>query len=120
MSPEQIIDCCLKYKYSYIDYPFGISPVCIKIKADRFTPIFAQIYQDKITLKCNPEEGLFFRNLYPDTVTRGYYCPPVQQPYWNTIKLNGRISDNEIKMMIEHSYNEVLKKLPKYIQRKYF
>lgn len=120
MTSEQIINHCLEYKYSYIDYPFGISPVCIKIKADHFTPIFAQIYQDKITLKCNPEQGLFFRNIYPDTVIRGYYCPPVQQPYWNTIKLNGIVSDNELKMMLEQSYNEVITKLPKYIQKKFF
>ena len=120
MTPEEIINYCLEYEFSYIDYPFGIIPACIKIKAEHFTPIFAQIYKDKITLKCNRDQGQFFRTLYPDTVTRGYYCPPVQQPYWNTIRLNGIVSDNELKMMIEHSYNEVIKKLPKYIKKKYF
>jgi predicted DNA-binding protein (MmcQ/YjbR family) len=120
MTAEQIIDYCLKYELSYVDYPFGLSPVCIKIKTERHTPIFAQVYKDKITLKCNPEQGLFFRNLYPNTITRGYYCPPVQQPYWNTIRLDGTISDKELKMMIYNSYCEVVKKLPKYIQKKYF
>ena len=51
--------------------------------------IFAQLYPYehdlKITLKCTVESGQMFRMLFPEQVKRGYHCPPVQQPYWNTV-----------------------------------
>ncbi len=35
----------------------------------------------------NPNAADFYRRMYPGVVVRGYHCPPVQQPYWNTIEL---------------------------------
>ena len=61
--------------------------------------------------------GEFYRQLYPGVVVRGYHCPPVQQPYFNTFPLDGQVPDDMIAEMIEHSYQTVVGKLPKYIQR---
>ena len=46
---------------------------------------------------------------YPKKVVRGYHCPPVQQPYWNTIFLND-FPDEEFKraiIAIIHRYDDV-------------
>ncbi len=40
MNSEQLINYCLTKKYSYIDFPFGEQPVCIKVNGK----IFAEIY----------------------------------------------------------------------------
>ena len=61
--------------------------------------------------------GDFYRQLYPETVVRGYHCPPVQQPFWNTVYLNGVVLDDELKRMIDHAYDAVIAKLPKKIQK---
>lgn len=45
-------------------------------------------YDYKVTLKCTADAGSFYRTVYPGKVVRGYHCPPVQQPYWNTIYLD--------------------------------
>lgn len=68
-------------------YPFGDIPICYKLEGK----IFAQIYPNqedfKITLKCTADAGQFYRQVYSGVVVRGYHCPPVQQPYWNTVYL---------------------------------
>lgn len=78
--------------------------------------IFAQLYpykhDFKITLKCTADAGQFYRAVYPGKVVRGYHCPPVQQPYWNTIYLDD-FPDNELLNMIDLAYDTVLSKLSK-------
>ena len=39
--------------------------------------------------------------------------------YWNTVFVNDEISEDLLKKMIKHSYDEVVKKLPKSEQSKY-
>jgi len=83
--------------------------------------IFAQIFFLKgipvVTLNCDMMTGEFYRRVYPEAVTRGYHCPPVQQPYFNTINLEKDVTDGELLKMIDHSYNYVVSKLPKKIQQ---
>jgi predicted DNA-binding protein (MmcQ/YjbR family) len=121
INPDEIITYCLSKPFSYVDYPFGYIPVCLRIRAGSKTPIFAQLYpaeeDRKITLKCGPESAIYYRQLYPGTVVRGYYCPPSQQPYWNTVYLYGGVPDDELKQMIDMSYDIAIAKLPKYIKK---
>jgi len=116
MTVEEIIQYCLMKNGSYIDFPFGAIPICIKVS----NRLFAQIYPDlddyKITLNCNVMMGEIYRNLYPNIVVRGYHCPPIQQPHFNTIHLNNKISDAKLKEMIDHSYFTVVGKLPKKVR----
>ena len=94
---------CLRKPFAEETYPFGEWPICYKVKGK----IFAQVYPDKITLKCTAFSGEAFRNAYPGIVVRGYHCPPVQQPYWNTINL-ARFPGEELPMMIDHAYETVV------------
>ena len=104
---------CLQKPHAEETYPFGEWPVCYKVAGK----IFAQIYPDKITLKCTAFSGEAFRQAYPGIVVRGYHCPPVQQPYWNTINL-ARFPEEQLPMMIDHAYETVVAQLPKKIQKK--
>ena len=103
-----ITDYCLSKPGSYEDRPFGEWPVCYKVCGK----IFAQVYPDKVTLKCTAFSGEAFRQAYPGVVVRGYHCPPVQQPYWNTIDL-ARFPVEELPCMIDHAYETVVAKLTK-------
>lgn len=69
------------------------------------------------TFNCDRLTGEFYRQQYPDIVVRGYHCPPVQQPYFNTLPMDNTLSDDVIAEMIEHSYAYVVSKLPKYVQK---
>jgi predicted DNA-binding protein (MmcQ/YjbR family) len=116
MSLEEIKRYCKSKFKAYEDYPFGDVPICYKLN----NKIFAQIYpypEDfKITLKCTMDSGQFYRMVYPDKVVRGYHCPPVQQPYWNTIYLDD-FPDDELLNMIDHAYDTVLKSFSKKAQK---
>ena len=49
-------------------------------------------------------------------VVRGYHCPPVQQPYWNTIYLDD-FPDGELLNMIDHAYETVFNGFSKKVQK---
>ena len=112
MNTEQIKSYCRSKPRTLEDRPFGEWPVCYKVGGK----IFAQVYPDKITLKCTAFSGQAFRNAYPGVVVRGYHCPPVQQPYWNTIDL-ARFPEAQLPMMIDHAFDTVVAGLPKRVQR---
>lgn len=122
MTMQTIIDYCLAKNGAYLDYPFGLDVTVIKVKgkAQEKGRIFAQLFhlkgQDSATLNCDMMEGQFYRDLFPNVVVRGYHCPPIQQPYFNTFPLDGSVPNETIIEMIERSYKTVVAKLPKYIQ----
>lgn len=64
-----------------------------------------------ITLKNLPEKNEELRELYPDVIIPGYYA---DKKHWNSIKLNSdAVADEEIKKMIDRSYELVYQKLTK-------
>ena len=112
MNIEEIKDYCLSKPCAVETYPFGEVPVCYKVNGK----IFSQLYPDKITLKCTAFSGQMFRQAYPGVVVRGYHCPPVQQPYWNTIDL-AHFPGEALPMMIDHAYETVVASFSKKVQR---
>ncbi len=122
MTQNEIINYCLLKPGAFIDYPFGPDSTIIKVKSTHSAArIFAQIFtlrdEEKATFNCDMMMGEFFRSLYSGDVTRGYHCPPIQQPYFNTVTLNGNVPDDELIHMIDHAYSVVVAKLPKKYQR---
>jgi predicted DNA-binding protein (MmcQ/YjbR family) len=122
MTHTEIIEYCLKKSGAYLDYPFDpIMPV-VKVKAPSREKgrIFAQPFmlrgEPKVTLNCTPASADFYRSIFPGSVVRGRHCPPVQQPHFNTVNLDGSVPDEEILRMIDHAYDTVVGKFPKYIQ----
>lgn len=118
MTLSEIEIYCLQKPGAFVDYPFGPDSTIIKVKsANGQGRIFAQLFMlkgvSKVTLNCDRMAGELFRAVYPDTVTRGYHCPPVQQPYFNTVTLDGTVADDVLKDMIDHAYKVVVAKLPK-------
>lgn len=110
---NQIISYCEKKPGAYEARPFGEYPICFKVMGK----IFAQINpkQDffKITLKCEPEKAELYRQMYSGVVVRGYHCPPVQQPHWNTIDLDLFEDMTMLYQMIDEAYETLLHKMTK-------
>jgi len=123
MTHKEIIDYCLKKPGAYVDFPF--EPWCptvrVKAPSQEKGPIFANPLtlkgELKVSLSCTPESAEVYRAIYPGTVVRGWHCPPVQQPHCNTVSLDGTVPDDVILRMIDHAYDVVVAKMPKYIQK---
>ena len=117
MTVNEIKQYCLGKHLSTEEYPFGEVPICYKLNGK----IFAQLYpfenDYKITLKCTADAGVFYRMAYPGKVVRGYHCPPVQQPYWNTVYLKD-FPEEELLNMIDLAYETVFHKFSRKEQRK--
>lgn len=118
MSGEELIAYCLDKKGAYKDFPFGKDCTVIKVEKKIFAQVFTLKGKPSATLNCDRMTGDFYRTLYKDIIVRGYHCPPVQQPYFNTFPLDGSVPDDLIKEMAEHSYSVVVGKMPKYVRKR--
>ena len=115
ISMETLTAYCLAKGSAYADYPFGPDPICIKVKGKIFAEIFTRLGDYKITLKCDPILADVYRRQFPGVVVRGYHCPPSQQPHRNTVWVE-KMEDSLLYHMIDHSYDLVVKSLPKSIR----
>ena len=125
MTHDEILAYCIAKPGAFLDYPFGPQVAVIKVKSQNSAArIFAQLFmlrgEAKATLNCDRETGEFYRTVFFGAVARGWHCPPVQQPYFNTVDLGGAVPDDVILGMIDHSYSVVVGKLPKKYQRELF
>ncbi len=113
INANELISHCLNKKGAAEFRPFGEIPIVIKVCGKIFTEIYPNIDNYKITLKCEPFLAELLRSKYAGTVIPGYHVPNSNKKYWNTILLNGNIDKEEILSMIDHSYEQVVKKLTK-------
>jgi predicted DNA-binding protein (MmcQ/YjbR family) len=110
MTFEEIKGYCLTKPGAYEDCPFGPFPICFKV----YNRIFLEWYpEEKITLRCEPMLADFYRQNFPGTVIAGYHCPDRQKPFKNTVYLNQTVTDQLIYDMLDHSYEEAVKRSKK-------
>ena len=64
---------------------------------------------ESTNLKCDPEQAEELRASYM-AVKAGYH---MNKKHWNTITFNQDMSDSEILQWVDHSYDLVVKSLPK-------
>lgn len=116
MTDMDIRAYCLSKREAEEYYPFGEEPACFRVRGKIFAELYPSLERHWVTLKCEPMRADFYRRQYPGVVVRGYHCPPVQQPYNNTVSYDW--IENEILLeMLDHAYARVVEGMPKYIQR---
>jgi predicted DNA-binding protein (MmcQ/YjbR family) len=106
---------CISKKEVEECFPFDETTLVFKVLGK----IFALLSLDEpvypsINLKCDPELAIDLRERY-SCVIPGYH---MNKKLWNTIILDGSVDSKTIKLWVDHSYDEVVKKLPKKIQEK--
>ncbi|MGZ3836775.1 MAG: MmcQ/YjbR family DNA-binding protein, partial [Mucilaginibacter sp.] len=67
---------------------------------------------NRFNAKCDPERAIELRERY-DEVQPGYH---MNKKHWNTIYTEGSLTRRQLSEMIDHSYDLVLKSLPKSIR----
>ncbi len=68
---------------------------------------------DLINVKCEPEHAVELRERF-NAVIPGYY---MNKKYWNSIKMDHSISDEQIKQWIINSYLIIVSKLTKKVRK---
>lgn len=116
MQYSELLNYCLSKTGAYIDHPFGPESDIIKIEGKIFAQLFILKGKETATFNCDRMTGDFYRQLFPGIIVRGYHCPAVQQPYFNSFPIDS-VPDELIFEMVDHSYATVVGKLPKYKQK---
>ena len=115
---------CLRKPGAYLDYPFTPFLPVVKVKAPsqrEGAHLRAAVFAARRAegdAQLHPASAAYYRETYPGAVTRGWHCPPVMQPHFNTVSLDGVVPDGEIYRMIDHAWETVIGKYPKYIRRR--
>ncbi|WP_042169740.1 MmcQ/YjbR family DNA-binding protein [Paenibacillus gorillae] len=91
------------------EYPFGPQPLVMKVGGK----MFAFFSKDSITLKCDPHIAENLREQYAD-VKPGYH---MNKKHWNTVMLEGTLTEEELQSMMDHSYELVVAALPKAVRQ---
>lgn len=107
MTIEEARAYCLEKAYTSEDMPFDETTLVIRVHGK----IFALLSLDEdasLNLKCDPEKAIELRERY-SAIVPGYH---MNKKLWNTIYLKEMSSHIIIKELIDHSFDEVVKKLP--------
>lgn len=97
---ESIRDYCISKDGVTESFPFDSITLVFKVSSK----IFLLIGVDNPTsfnVKCDPEKALALREQYTE-VQPGYH---MNKKHWNTVAINGRLTDKQLLEMIDHSYN---------------
>jgi predicted DNA-binding protein (MmcQ/YjbR family) len=95
----------IKLPEATLDYPFGPEAAVYRIDGK----IFAIAVEGRINLKCDPVHAQELRSVFTE-VSPGYH---MNKKHWNTVDLTGDLPKSEIHRQIDHSYDLIVKKLPK-------
>jgi predicted DNA-binding protein (MmcQ/YjbR family) len=109
MDLETFRQYCLGKLAATESTPFGEDVLVFKVGGKMFALAALDEVPPTVDLKCDPDLALDLRDRY-EQVAPGYH---MNKKHWNTVEIEGGIPDAELRKMIDHSYNLVIKKLPK-------
>ena len=112
MNIEEHRAYCLSFAGVTEEFPFDEEVLVFKVSGKIFSLTNVDSFIS-INLKCDPEEAIELRELY-SAILPGYH---MNKKHWNTVLMDGSLQDTKIRAMIRHSYDLVVRKLPKNIQR---
>jgi predicted DNA-binding protein (MmcQ/YjbR family) len=89
--------------------PFGPDVLVFKVGGKMFALAALDEVPATVNLKCDPDLALDLRDRY-EQIRPGYH---MNKKHWNTVEIAGGIPDIELRKMIDHSYELVIRRLRK-------
>lgn len=108
MNIERARVYCLSLPQVTEDFPFDETTLVFRIGGKIFAMLDLE-NTEWFVLKCQPEYAIELRERYPEIAPAWH----MNKKYWNQLNLFGDLPDTLIQSLICHSYNEVVKKMPK-------
>src|SRR3982751_6289583 len=94
--------------------PFGETVLVFKVAGKMFALMSLDEIPPTANLKCDPDLALELRDRF-EQVRPGSH---MNKKHWNTVDIEGGIPVKELRQMIDHSYELVVKSLPKATRQK--
>lgn len=105
MDIETLREYCLKKKAVTECFPFDEVNLVFKV-VDRMFALIDLDRPDCISLKCKPDYAIDLRERYAG-IEGAYHF---NKKYWNQVSLNADVPDSLVLSLIDHSYEEVIRK----------
>ena len=109
MHIEELRAFCLSKEGAEEGFPFGETTLVFKVNGKMFLLASLDSHPLQFNIKCEPEKALELREQH-SCILPGYH---MNKKYWNTVIIDGSISNSDLQEMINTSYNLVKAKLPK-------
>ena len=117
MNIEELREYCISVKGASECFPFDETTLVFKVMGKMF------VYVDlapkdglfKVNMKCDTEKAAELREKY-EGIRQGIHTSSLM---WNSVYLASDVPDSLIRELIDHSVEEVIKKLPKKKQEEY-
>ena len=109
MDAAEFREYCLSKPGATEGTPFGPDVLVFKVGGKMFALTSLDEVPTTVNLKCDPDLALELRDRY-EQVKPGYH---MNKKHWNTVEIDSGISSVELRKMIDHSYELVVKGLPK-------
>jgi predicted DNA-binding protein (MmcQ/YjbR family) len=114
MDVETFREYCLRKPDVTEGTPFGETVLVFKVGGKMFALVALDEIPPRANLKCDPDLALELRDRY-EQVQPGYH---MNKRHWNTVEIESGIPVAELRTMIDHSYELVVKSLPKKAREK--
>ena len=115
---EQLRDYCITKKGVTEHFLFYDVTLVFKVMNKMFLLTGIDAWEQgetKMNVKCDPEWSLELRGEY-DSINPGWH---MNKKHWNTVTLNSDVSDQFAFELIDHSYDLIIKSLPKKVQEEW-
>jgi predicted DNA-binding protein (MmcQ/YjbR family) len=100
---------CLAQAGAVEEFPFGPATSVVKVGGRIFALSALARAPLEVSVKCEPELAVDLRESY-GAIRPGYH---LNKRHWNTVTLDGSLSDRLVRELIEDSYDLVVSGLPK-------
>lgn len=108
MNIESFREYCLSLPCTSEDMPFGEEYLILRVCGKIFACIGLE-RPDYFVLKCDPDYAVELRETHDEIEPAWHW----NKKHWNQLRLSGSLDDGFIESLIRHSYEQVVKKLPK-------
>jgi predicted DNA-binding protein (MmcQ/YjbR family) len=105
MNIEELRDYCISKSGVTEEFPFNETTLVFKVMGKMFA--LTNLEGDwSLSLKCDPDRAIELREQFP-AIQPGYHMNKV---HWNTLMMDGSLSQKLIFELVDHSYQLVKEK----------
>ena len=111
MTVDELVAYCLAKPGAEESYPWGDGELVAKVGGKAFAFIGLD-GAGGVSVKCGHDaaEASEWRDRYPDAITMSSY---VGRYGWNTVDLAGPVPDDDVRELVDLSYDAIVAALPK-------
>jgi len=109
MNIEELRDYVLSLKNVEESFPFGEDTLVFKTNNKIFLLVSLSSSPLQFNVKCNPEKAIELREEY-SCILPGYH---MNKKHWNTVIVDGTLSQSQLKGFIKDSFDLIAKKSKK-------